>query len=60
MLANRSSKVCRIVSVNTSVPDRNATPIVTATAVSTKRNLCAARPFSVTLSMYLPGFQSPS
>jgi hypothetical protein len=37
--AKRSSKAVRIVSVNTRVPEKNATPRITATAVRTMRIL---------------------
>src|SRR3954464_11232890 len=54
MFANRSSNVCWIVAVSTDVPLMNATPMITASAVSTKRILCAARPLRVTFHIVLP------
>src|SRR3954452_4450686 len=54
MFANRSSNVFWIVAVSTDVPLMNATPMITASAVSTKRILCAARPLRVTFHISLP------
>ncbi len=46
--ANRLSNVREIVSVSTIVPDMNATPRITASAVSAKRSLWASSPLIVT------------
>src|SRR6478752_4445420 len=54
MFAKRSSNVCWIVAVSTEVPDMKATPMITASAVSKNRTLCAARPLRVTFHMPLP------
>ena len=47
----------RIVAVSTNVPDMNATPSITAIAVSTKRILFAQRPLRVTFHI---GYSPPS
>ena len=49
--ANRLSKVREMVSVSTNVPDMNATPSMTASAVSANRSLWARSPLIVTRPM---------
>src|SRR5690349_4976067 len=49
---NRSVKLRFKVSVNTNVPATNATPSTIANALMPSRSLCAARPFSVALSIF--------
>ncbi len=58
MFVNRSSNVFWIVAVSTSVPDTNATPRITAIAVSTKRILLAANPLRVTFHIGAQRYRS--